>query len=222
MLEMMRSHKFFSVFLLSLITFIIIISFVFWGIGPHDNPSTGIVAQVGKEKITLDDYWRVYDNTYRFYKRMYPNEEEIKKLNLKDSVLYELIENTVLKIAADEIGIRVTEDEFLKAIVSEPAFQRDGVFDRDVYTRALKLQRLSPQTFENAMMTELLILKMRRLIGEVVELNDEEEKMLEGIKGDKAQLTEVLLSAKRNTALKAYVQGLKRQMKITINRDRIS
>ncbi|NOZ68337.1 MAG: hypothetical protein GXP46_03640 [Deferribacteres bacterium] len=52
MLKIMRSHKFFTVFLLSAITIMISIAFIFWGIGPKDNPSVTFVAQINGERIT--------------------------------------------------------------------------------------------------------------------------------------------------------------------------
>ncbi|MBI4653946.1 MAG: SurA N-terminal domain-containing protein [Nitrospirae bacterium] len=187
MLKLMRSHKFFTVFLLSAVTIMIIITFVFWGIGPKENPSAIVVAQVKNKKIAQQEYWRVHDNAERYYREIFKNEEDIKRLNLKEKVINDLIDREVLMIAAEDIGIRVTDKELQEAIVSNPLFHRNGVFSRDVYLRALKLNRVIPKEYESALKNEMVLNKMHRLIGE------------------------------SGLDIKAYIEGLKQQMKITVN-----
>lgn len=222
MLKIMRSHKFFTVFLLGAITIVITIAFVFWGIGPQINPSKVVVAQVGKKRILFAEYERAYELSYRRAREIYQNEEEIRKLNLKENILHELIDNIVLMSAAEKAGITITKDELQEAIINEPAFQINGVFDKDVYTRRLRLNRITPTKYESALKNELLLNKIRRLIAETVVLTAEETKILDSVKGNKDQLAEIFLSAKRELAIKVYVEALKRQMKITINKDFIS
>ncbi len=111
MLKMMRHHaKYFYV-----LFFIVILSFIFWGVGTVDKTSSGgIVAEVGKQKITQEDYYRAYDNAFKFYKDLYKekfDEEMQKQLNLKNSVLDSLIGNRVLLLAAAENGIKVSDEE---------------------------------------------------------------------------------------------------------------
>ncbi len=223
MLRVMRSHKFFTVFILSAITIMIIIVFVFWGIGPQTTRSQSIVAQVNNEAITPDEYERAYANAYRRAWDRYQNEEEIKKLNLKMRVLDELIDNIVLMSAAKKAGITVTEKELQEVIMNEPAFQAEGVFNKGVYERRLKLNRMSPAMYENAIREELLFNKMRSLIAETADLSAEELSILNTFKGkDQSQLSGFFIYAKKEMAIKAYVESLKRQMKITINKEFIS
>jgi len=217
MLKIMRSHKFFSVFLLSAVTIMIIITFVFWGIGPLENPSNMVVAHIGKEKITRQEYWKSYYIAEDYYRRIYKDEEEIKKLNLKEMVLNDLIDRKVLLIAGDMSGVRVTQEELKKAIMSNPIFQKDGAFQKDVYMRALRLMRMTAREYENALMDELLIDKMSRVIGETTELTTDERKILDSIKEGREQLAQSFLSARQKLAIKAYIEGVKRQIKIKIN-----
>ncbi|MBI5196620.1 MAG: SurA N-terminal domain-containing protein [Nitrospirae bacterium] len=222
MLEIMRSHKFFSVFLLSVITGVIIVTFVFWGIGTQNQQVNSVLAEVEKEKITQEEYWRVFDNAERYYREQNKTEEEMKKLNLKDKVLNDLIDSKVLMIAANNMKIKVTEDELQQEIMNNPSFQKNGVFDKNVYLRTLELNRTTPAAYESSMMKELTLKKMQMLIGETAELSQDEIKVLEALQGEKTQLANAFLSIKRELLTKAYVEGLKRQMNIKINKDMIN
>jgi len=220
MLEIMRSNKFFSVFVLSAVTFMIIVSFLFWGIGPQDNATLSYIAHVEDEKISLEEYWRVYDNEYKKAKEQYTDEKEIEALNLPDKVINSLVDRKVLLIAAESAGITASDQELQNVIISAPYFQSNGVFNPQVYKRALRLNRTNPQTYEAGLRQDLIVAKISNLIGETTELSAEENKMLESIEGgNKSQLEQIFLRSKSSQTLQAYIEGMKRQLEITINRD---
>ena len=221
MLKLMRGNKFFSVFLLSAITIMISVAFIFWGIGPKDNAAVQYVAQIEDDNILLEDYYRAYDNEYNRLRDQY-TDDEIEKMNIPDRVINALIDRRVILIAAENAGITVTEKELQDAIMRAPYFQRDGVFDVNVYERSLKINRISPTNFENSMRSDLISAKMTALIGETVELSSEETKILDSIQGDnKDQLTQIFLSSKSQQTVNAYIESLKRQLDIVLNRDLI-
>jgi len=223
MLKIFSSNKLASYIILVVITVIIIATFVFWGIGPKDQPQEAVVAQINNEKIFIEEFWRTYDNEYKRISETGAKKEDIEKLKLKDRVLDLLVDRAVLLIAAKKEEIAVTENELQDVIINTAYFQRNGVFDREVYTRALRLNRMTPQSFENMLREDLIINKMTRLVGETAELSPEEVKMLDSIGGEnQEQLLEVFRSNKANLALKAYVEGFKRQLDIKVNRDIIS
>ena len=146
MLKGMRKHaKYFYV-----LFFIVILSFIFWGIGPKDiSNGVEIVAEVGKHKITAEEYWKRYDGVYRFYRELYKekfDEEMEKNLKLKEKVLDQMVNERVLLIAAQEEGIQASDEELQDAIAHDPAFMKNGVFDKVVYLNRLKLSRMTPET----------------------------------------------------------------------------
>ncbi|MBI5056466.1 MAG: SurA N-terminal domain-containing protein [Nitrospirae bacterium] len=221
MLKIM-SHKFFSVFLLAGVTVIIIITFIFWGIGPKDRNQSTVVAQVEDEKISTEKYWRAYENELKRRKDVNPNEEP-KKQQLQEQVLNMLIDRAVLTIAAQKAGITIPEKDLQDAIVNIPYFQRDGVFDPEIYSRALRLNRLTTQAFENDLREDLLVSKMSKLVGETAELTPDEIKILDSIgTGNQEQLLQIFRSNKSNQIINAYIESVKRQLKITVNKDIIS
>ena len=219
MLKMMRRHaKYFYV-----LFFIVILSFLFWGIGTVDKTGgRGVIAEVGKHKITAEEYWRSYENVNRFYREIYKDkfdEEMEKKLNLKEKVLDSMIQERVLLIAAKEEGINISDEELQEAITHEPAFMRDGVFDKNVYLNRLKLMRITVDEYENAKRQELILNKMRRLI----ELSVDVPNM--STTGDEKSidmLRQAMLNEKRENAIRAYVDGLKKDIKIKIDTKLIS
>jgi len=220
MLKIMRTHKFFNIFLLSGITFMIIITFVFWGIGPSANPKKGIVAQIDDEIIRLDEYMIAYDNEYKRLKETNPSNDEIKKLSEK--VLDSMIDRRVLIAAAKRAGITVSVNELQGEIMKIPYFQRDGVFDPEVYKRVLKLNHLTPQVFEEQLRNDLIFLKMSRLIKEAAELTEDEKKIVDVFKQGNPRIAEAVLMNKGNQLLKAYIESLKKGVTIKINRELIS
>lgn len=223
MLKMLSTSKFFSVFVLGVITMMITVAFVFWGIGPKDNINIVYAATVDDIKIPMDEFWRVYDNEYKKLSDQYSDPEEIKKLNLEQTVLETLIDRTVLLIAAQNAGLTITERELQLVIMDTPYFQKDGVFDQNIYLRALKLSRTTPQIYESRLKSDLLIFKMSRLIGETSELSPYELKMLESMEGNnKKQLAEIFRSSKSSQTIKSYIESIKREMKIKINPELIS
>ena len=223
MLKAMRHHaKYFYV-----LFFIVILSFIFWGVGTVDkSDGSRVVAEVGKYKITGEEYWRTYDRMFNFYRDMYKekfDEEMQKKLNLKEGVLNSLVDNRVLLIAAKEGGITVSDEELNEAIKNEQAFMKDGSFDSAIYQNRLRLMRLTPEAYEAAKRQDLILTKMRRLIELSTAIPADE---LAKISGPDEQTTKALQDAMvqnaRATALRAYVEGVKKGMKIKLYPDRIA
>jgi peptidyl-prolyl cis-trans isomerase D len=201
----------------------ITVAFVFWGIGPKDNPNLEFVAEIGDRNISLDDYWREYDNEYRRLKDQGTTEEEIAKLKLEETVLSRIVARTVLMLAAEDAGITVTEKELQQAIMNTSYFQRNGVFDPQVYQRSLRNSRMSVRYFEASFRNDLIVTKMTRLIGETAELSSEELKILDSIQGgNRDQLAEVFRNSKSSQTVNAYIESIKRQLNIKVNRDLLS
>ncbi|MBM4135480.1 MAG: hypothetical protein FJ241_01455 [Nitrospira sp.] len=224
MLRAMRKYaKFFYVFL-----FMVIISFVFWGIGTVDKTGNGeIIAEVGEYKITREEYWKAYDNVFRFYREVYKDkfdEEMEKKMKLKEKVLDSLIDERVLLIAAKEAGMTVSDEELNDAITREPFFMKNGNFDKETYLNRLRLNRITPETYENLKRQELILNKMRRFIWLSVDLTDTTA-TLNQVSGDEQvvkMLNETMLNDRRDKAVKSYVEGMKKQIKIKIDTKLIS
>ncbi|RJQ43507.1 MAG: hypothetical protein C4538_12065 [Nitrospiraceae bacterium] len=223
MLKTMSTNKLFTLVILSAVTFMIIITFIFWGIGPKDNPTSAVLAQVEKEKITVEEFWRTYDNEYKRLREAGTKDEDLEKMQIKDKVLNLLVDRAVLLAAAQKAGVSVTEKEMQDSIINTQFFQRNGVFDRGVYERALKLNHMTPQLYEGMLKKDLIISKMTRLIGETTELSADDIKILDSLSGgNQQQLLEIFRSSKSTLSVKAYIEDFKHQLDIKVNKDLIS
>jgi parvulin-like peptidyl-prolyl isomerase len=224
MLRQMRKHaKYFYV-----LFFVVILSFIFWGVGGVDQSGTAqVVAEIGKYKISAEDYWKTYDRAFRFYREIYKDkfdEDMAKKLNLKENVLNSMINERVLLMAAKEAGIGVSDEELQEAIEHEPAFRDNGVFSKEMYLNRLRLNRITPEEFEKSQRQELTLNKMKNLIEVSADLTAADLQSVKTSGDEKAQkmIGQAILSDTKNKALKSYVDGLKKNIKITINEKLLS
>ncbi|MDA8079703.1 MAG: SurA N-terminal domain-containing protein [Nitrospiraceae bacterium] len=221
MLKAMRHHaKYFYV-----LFFIVILSFIFWGVGTVDkSEKSTIVAEVGSSKIAAEEYGRTYDRVFKFYRDLYKekfDDEMLKKLKLKENVLNSLVESRVLLAAARKEGVSVSDEELNENIKSEPAFMKNGAFDADIYQNRLKLLRVTPEYYESSKRQELTVEKMRRLIELSAIIPDSFGNMAADDQTTKA-LTEALQNSAKSQALKSYIEGLKKGMTVKVYPDRIS
>ena len=221
MLQSMRKHaRYFYV-----LFFIVIITFIFWGVGTKDKSTTETVVEIGKEKITVEEFWRAYERTRDTYRELYkdqPFDEIEKKLNLKQMVLNGLLEERVLLVSARELGLTASDEDLQQAIINDPRFRRDGVFKKDIYLRTLTMNRLTPDMYEGMLRDQLAVDKMRRLIISSVDINEID---LAGTQADPtkaAMIKQMALYNKRNAALRSFVEGAKARMNFKINKDIIS
>jgi hypothetical protein len=220
MLKAMREHaKFFYV-----LFFIIILSFIFWGVGTVDK-STGVsVAEVGKQKITVEEYWTAYDKAREFYRDLLKDkftQETEKQLNLKQKVLDSLIEQKLLLADAKRQGIKVSDAEVEESIVTDPTFMRDGRFDRQVYVRRLELERWTPQYYESLKRNDLLLMKIRRLIEDSVDISDVDVPPQKDEKAENS-LRQAMLSQMKEAAVTSYVDMLRKEIRVKVNQQILS
>ena len=155
----------------------IIVVFIFWGFfNIREGRELNLVKVYG-QNITTTEARKYYQNLRERYQAIYRdkfNEELIKKLNLKEKAVNDLIHQVLLVKESRRLGLSVTEEELLSSIAQYPAFQRNGVFDPTVYLRVLQRAHITPKDFEASQRQGLLISKVQSLIGSSVKVSDRE------------------------------------------------
>lgn len=211
MLKFMRKHaKFFYFFF-----FIIIISFVFFYVGPIDKSQNLAAVRINGDKIYAEEFWRTYENLRRYYSERGPVDEAMER-KLKQEALDALINDRVLSRIADEFDIKVSDREVEDAVINNPLFMKNGVFDRELYIYVLRQNRITPEIYEQSLRRSLRIAKIRRLIEGTAEL----ESPIATISADNElsrALREAMLFEEKDRLLRSYIEGLKGYMKIEKN-----
>ena len=179
---------------------IIIVVFVFfYGWRGGGSPDEAAVAIVNGESITRKQYDKGYENLLMLTRNLSENrtltEEDIKQLRQK--ALDDIIERTLMLQEAGRLGMSVSLDETRKMIADTPAFQRDGMFDKDLYLRQLSANRMSPGDYEKAMQARSLISKLVDSVQSTAKLSDLELYELYRQENEKVNLAFIKIEASR-------------------------
>ena len=154
---------------------IIVVVFVFLGVGSFGSKRNDSVATIDDESITMKEYQQAYKTLVdqmraRFGKNL--NDDILKALNVKQQALDSLIEQKLILAQADKLEINISEKELQENLVSIKAFQKDGIFNIDQYKRVLSLNSLNPEIFERSRLNSIRRQKVRDLVLSTVNVSD--------------------------------------------------
>jgi len=148
------------------IIILISIPFALWGIQSYlGMGSEVVVAKVNGVGIKEQDLQRrVQQARLQLRERLGAayDASQVDDRRLRQEVLNDMIRETLLLDVSDRLGFRVSDQELQAQILSEPAFQRGGKFDRTVYEQVLNLQGLSPALYEAQLRQRLVGTQMVR------------------------------------------------------------
>ncbi|OAN13575.1 peptidylprolyl isomerase [Photobacterium jeanii] len=133
---------------------LIIFSFVFAGVGSYlAGGSEPVAAKVGDKEISERQFKQAYDNERN---RMQAQLGDYFNTLLGDpaygeqfrrSVLDRMVNDILIEQRANELGLRIGDEQVRNAIVAMPEFQRDGKFDNDTYNMLLRRSNFTPEQF---------------------------------------------------------------------------
>jgi peptidyl-prolyl cis-trans isomerase D len=175
MLSLMRKHA--GSWLIKVLLGGIAITFIFWGGYQATSRRSGRVASVNGETITAEEYRLAYKRLIEQVQQRFGNnldEEMIKSLQLPKQAIDQLVDQMLMRQAATELDLQVSDDDLSQSIRSISAFQTAGVFDPRLYKLVLNRNNLSPESFEVRQREMLLIEKLNNLITGSVKVSDDE------------------------------------------------
>src|SRR3990170_4207005 len=215
MLELMRRHA--RNWIMKLLLGIIIIVFVFYfgSLGGEDQAN--IIATIDGNAIFHVDFQREYQKLVDLLRERYGRnltDEQLKGLNLKERAVDNLIKQAIVMKKAEELEIRVSDAEVRDAILSYPAFQRNGLFDQRIYEQTLRLNRMSPDNFEAQQRKILITKKVEELIISGVHVSEKEVFDLYRLQKEKINVKFMKVSLKNYTKrIKPERQALESYLK---------
>ena len=133
--------------------------------------------RVNGETIKAEEYRLTYKRLIEQVQQQFGNnldEEMIKNLQLPKQAIDQLVDQMLVRQAAAELGLQISDEDLSRSIRSISAFQTGGVFDPRRYRTILDRNNLSPENFEISQRNSLLIEKLNNLINASVKVSDDE------------------------------------------------
>jgi peptidyl-prolyl cis-trans isomerase D len=137
---------------------IIALVFIFWGVGGYRG-SRNFVAQVNDEIIPYEDFQKAFDRLANQYRDQFGGNLPkglLENLDLEGQALEQLIQRSLLRQGAREMGIMVSDLEIQQSVEEMEAFRSNGIFNVDQYKNILSSSGMTPTSFEDTMRTDLL------------------------------------------------------------------
>jgi peptidyl-prolyl cis-trans isomerase D len=142
---------------------LVILSFVFAGVGSYINSSaSGAAANVNGEEIGLDELERAYQNERSRMESQFGEafatlaSDTAYLQNFRQGILDRLISEKLLDQAAQEFGLRVSDEQIKLAIVGMQEFQIDGKFNNDRYLALLRQAGFQTNNFRDYMRVDMV------------------------------------------------------------------
>jgi peptidyl-prolyl cis-trans isomerase D len=157
---------------------IIALVFIFWGVGGYRG-SRNSVAQVNDEVIPYEEFQKAYERLANQYRDQFGGtlpKGLLESLDLENQALEQLIQRSLLRQGAREMGIMVSDLEVQQAVEKMEAFRSNGVFNVEQYKNIISSSGMTPTSFEDTMRTDLLAGKVIEYLSHFAKLTPLEVK----------------------------------------------
>ena len=138
----------------------------------------GDAATIDGLEVTSGDFRRAYQQAYNRYQQQFKDQFDPKTLNLSSRVLDELVNNYIVYNESLKSGIFATDQEIANLILEQDGFKnKQGKFDGELFSRYLKSQGYSEQSFEDELRRMLTSDKFRKVITDSYRVSDGEARL---------------------------------------------
>jgi peptidyl-prolyl cis-trans isomerase D len=195
MLDFLRKRK--RNWIIILFLGIIVVTFaLFVGSGKFRDQGAGDVAEINGESISQREFAIQYERAQERYRQMLKGSltpEMIKALNIKGSLLEELIQRKLMLQEARNLGLTATDDDLAEQLATAPEFQVGGRFSKDRYLQILQTNRLLPAQFEEEQRDQLTIQRLYSVLVDSVHVTEAEVRDRYKIDQEKINLSYIKL-----------------------------
>ena len=163
--------------LMYIILGIIIFVFVLYFGSNRDSRATQAIAVVDGKAISegefRDEYGKLMDMArLRYGAKLTP--EALKEMGLKKMAYDSLLHRQIIIAKAADLKVQVSDEELMGMLMSLPALQTDGVFDKQKYQQLLRYNKTSAEDFEKSQKINLTANKIETLIRDGIKVSDKE------------------------------------------------
>lgn len=157
-------------FLLVLVIFAFVAFYVPDFLAPETGAgsATGAVAWVDGDPISSRDFlqgYRMQDAQYRQQLGAQYSPELLRQLGLDNFVMQRLVQEKVVLLEAQRLGLKVTDAELSKSIMSDPGLQQDGQFiGKEEYEGLFAGTGMTPAIYEEQVRQGILRQKLQQLV----------------------------------------------------------
>jgi peptidyl-prolyl cis-trans isomerase D len=176
MLDFLRKKKR-SWIITILLGLIIVVFIAFYGGSQQPTGVTSHVAEVNGESISQREFIVHYQRAVERYREMFKGSftpELLKNLNIKQSLLEEMIEARLVLQEARRLGLSATDEELMNAIAQVPEFHVNGRFNKERYIQLLRANRLTPAQFEEDQRKQLTIQRLLGVLADAAHVTEAE------------------------------------------------
>ena len=195
MLDFLRKRK--RNWVITLFLGIIVVTFaLFVGSGKFRDQGAGDIAEINGESISQREFAIQYERAVERYRQMFKGSltpEMIKGLNIKGSLLEELIQRRLMLQEARNLGLTATDDDLAEHLALAPEFQVGGRFSKDRYLQILQTNRLLPAQFEEEQRDQLTIQRLYSVLVDSVHVSEAEVRDRYKIDQEKINLSYIKL-----------------------------
>ena len=137
--------KFSKSLVLKIFVGIIILPFVFWGMGDvFRGGNKNVIASIDSEKVSTQEF-------VEYIQRLNLSDEQIKNLpktDLIEKILSEYIGKKVMALEIEKLKINVSENSLRNILKSDKLFTKDNKFSRTEYEKFLITSGITAPQFE--------------------------------------------------------------------------
>ncbi len=135
-------------------TIVIFLGGTFVGLGGYlftSKDMSAAVATVGGNKIPYSRFtFRVQQYSDMLKSKGTDVTDDVLR-QVKQEMLRDMIVEEIMRMKADDMGLKVTDDSLARDIQNTPAFQQGGAFNQQIYFQAVRsVYHDSPESYENA------------------------------------------------------------------------
>lgn len=153
---------------IQIIVVIIALVFIFWGVGTNMSGNRQAALVINGDEITFQEFQQAYDRAYQQLSDQFGGNVPkglAETFGVKQQVINQLVQSTLLRQGAEEMGLQVSGQEIRKIIEEMVQFQQNGVFSMEQYKNVLAANRMAPTKFEASMQIDRLSEVAAREIG---------------------------------------------------------